>query len=77
MDRINSIISEKIRLGRNEKGVKYSWLAETIGISPSNLSHKLAKNGFYARELLVIAKVLEIDLNELTREVGDECISND
>lgn len=82
MNDVNQIITKHIRNQRNTKGLKYKWLAEALGISQSNLSHKLAKNGLYASELLILAALLDIDLNELVseaREVGEnkECILKD
>lgn len=41
------------------------WLANKTGINPKSLVYKLNNNSITADELLVIAKILNIDLEEL------------
>jgi DNA-binding XRE family transcriptional regulator len=40
-------------------------LADKVGITRQSIGYKLKENSFTANELLRIAKVLGIDLNEL------------
>jgi DNA-binding Xre family transcriptional regulator len=48
-------------LGRRQ----WSWLAKETGIAPSTLSTQRAKKKFSVDTLCRIARVLELDLNEL------------
>lgn len=46
-------------------GRQWSWLATTAEIPPSTLSTQLAKPKFSVETLCRIARVLDLDLNEL------------
>jgi len=46
-----------------------SWLAEKIDISKQAIHYKFKSNSFTAEELLRIAKVLNINLEELKEKI--------
>lgn len=57
---LNQIIKDSI----DKRGVKMCWIAQQIHMPYSTLTGKLAKNTFTAIELLEIAAVINIDLND-------------
>ena len=82
MEKSKPKLAEYIRDARDEKGIKYKWLAEELGTTQSNLSHKLAKDSLYAVEFIQLAIALNMDLNKMMEEIKkkageEECISKD
>lgn len=66
-------LTEYICKARDEKGIKSKWLAEKIKTSESNFSHKLARDNLTAWEFMILATVLDIDLNAIKSEIADKC----
>lgn len=46
-----------------------SWLAEKIDISKQTIHYKFKSNSFTAEDLLKVAKVLNINLEELKNQI--------
>ena len=53
-------MTEKIRILLIKKGMTASQLAEKLGTSQPNLSKKMKRDNFSEKELLEIAKVLDV-----------------
>lgn len=60
-------IGEYIQKVLDEQGRSQVWLADQIGIHDKTFSGKLKRNSISGEELLRIAKVLGINLEELKR----------
>ncbi len=54
-------MSEKIRIVLVKRKVSITELADSLGISQSNLSNKLKRDNFSEKELLQIAETLNCD----------------
>lgn len=52
-----------------KKGLEKKWLADKMNINYKTFTGKFYRNSFEAVELIKIAKILKIDLNELKEEV--------
>ena len=66
----NKILASNIRAERNRKGYTQFQLAEKIEVSESSIS--LIERGLQTPSIFVvldIAKILEIDINELLRDL--------
>jgi plasmid maintenance system antidote protein VapI len=61
-------IGEHIQKILDEQGRSQVWLADKIGINDKTFSGKLKRNSITGEELLRIAKVLGINLEELKGE---------
>ncbi len=62
-------IAEKIlRILQSQERSK-TWLAEKTNITKQAMNYKLKNNSFTAEELLRLAKVLNINLEELKKEI--------
>lgn len=62
-------IGEYIQQVLKEQGRSQVWLADKIGIHDKTFSGKLKRNSITGEELLKIAKVLGINLEELKGEI--------
>ena len=62
-------IGEYIQQVLKEQGRSQVWLADKIGIHDKTFSGKLKRNSISGEELLKIAKVLGINLEELKGEI--------
>ena len=62
-------IGEYIQQVLKEQGRSQVWLADKIGIHDKTFSGKLKRNSISGEELLKIAKVLGINLEELKVEI--------
>ena len=62
-------IGEYIQKVLDEQGRSQVWLADKIGIHDKTFSGKLKRNSISGEELLRIAKVLNINLEELKGEI--------
>jgi len=66
----NKILASNIRAERNRKGYTQFQLAEKINVSESSIS--LIERGLQTPSIFVvldIAKVLEVNINELVRDL--------
>lgn len=65
-------MTKKIKLLLVERNMAVKDLAEGLGISPSNLSNKLARDNFTEKDLRKIAEILNCDYeaNFIMRETG-------
>lgn len=62
-------VAEKILEILQSQERSKSWLAEKTDITKQAMNYKLKHNSFTAEELLKLAKVLNIDLEELKKEI--------
>ena len=65
------MISEYISNIIKQQGRKNNWVAKQSNISYSTFMNKLNNDTFTATELICIARVLDIDLNELKGYYND------
>ena len=67
-------MSEKIRIALIKRNTTITQLAQSLGISQSNLSNKLKRDNFSEKELKEIADKLNCDFVQtfILRETGEE-----
>lgn len=65
-------IGKHIQKVLDEQGRSQIWLADKLGIHDKTFSGKLKRNSITGEELLRVAKLLNIDLEELKEEVQME-----
>jgi len=66
--KINEIILEKIE----DQGRRKTWVADRTGINYKSLITKLRTDCFTAYDLIKVAKILHIDLNEIKDNYREE-----
>lgn len=66
-------LSEHLRtIIKLDKGINLSWVADKINMNEKTFSGKLKRDSLDAKDLLRIANVLNLDLNELRIKFMEE-----
>jgi hypothetical protein len=66
------LVGEQIRIDAKEKGISHLWISNKISMNNKTFSGKINRDSFTALELLQIANVLNLDLNELKNKLDQE-----